>query len=177
MPSTEFGIESVRVMDAANTLLQIQGCSQRLVACTGAFERAYQYRTARGKTAVVPVYRRNSVLTGVRSVLQRVNEKAGCNWLINGQASVNMKELLFAPEGGAVIQYNRQDVHAMQYELAVGINHPDPTTLADKRTADIEAYSGNSGFPAETVLITRDEHDIPSYISLGNGAEKQAESA
>ena len=97
MSGKEFGLESLRVMEAANLLLAKAGKRQQLVRCTGAFERAFEYKSATGKTIVVPFFRRFGCLIGIRSVLQRVNDKKRCNWLINGQASRPCPSVFHSP--------------------------------------------------------------------------------
>lgn len=113
MSGKYFGIEAERVMVAANALLSTAGKRQRLTVCTGSLERGYQYRSSTGKTIVVPVYRTQGIYSGIRSILQRVDEKRHCNWLINGQADTNMQELVFVGGHNAVIQYDRKDVYEL----------------------------------------------------------------
>lgn len=166
MSGKYFGIEAERVMVAANALLSMAGKRQRLTVCTGSLERGYQFRSATRKTIVVPVSRIQGIYSGIRSILQRVDEKRCSNWLINGQADTNMQELVFVGGYNAVIQYDRKDVFQFQAELLqdsglARTDHELFTTEIARRVSQIEADVNLPAFPDETLLITRDEHDQP----------------
>ena len=165
MSGNEFGLESLRVMEAANLLLAKAGKRQQLVRCTGALERAFEYKSATGKTIVVPCYRRLGCMTGIRSVLQRVNEKKPCNWLINGQASTNMKELAFFGET-VIIQFDRKEILTQQYDQAVAFGIPNPLDDAQRRTAIIEGHEQTPPLPEQTTLTIRNMQDQPVSFVL-----------
>ena len=168
MSGNDYGLESSRVMTAANALLKMRGLRQRLVSCTKALERAYQYRTSTGKTVVVPVARQHGVFTGIRSILQRVRENRPCNWLINGQADTNMKELAFFGGYQAVIRYDKNDSLEFQYELMKmdGRSHEETVQLANDRMDRLMEHPDIGELPVATYLELRDEHDRPQSHPL-----------
>ena len=165
MSGQKLGLESARVMEAANLLLTKIGRRQQLVSCTGSYENAFQFKSATGKTIIVPCYRRNGCLLGIRSVLQRVNERQRFSWLINGQADRNMQELAFFGET-AIIQFSRDEVVSLQYDQAVAFKIPQPMEDAERRTAVIEADENPPPFPEITNLVIRDMRDHPVEFPL-----------
>ncbi len=163
MSDTDFGLESTLVMQAANHLLRKAGLRQRLVKCTGGLERGFKYRSATGKTIIVTVREQFSVFTIIKSILQCVDEKRRCDWLINGQANTNTRELLFFGEQ-TVIQYSRKDALQFQYGL-MSQYHDEAKAmeLALERMTRMEEFENGPDFPDQTTLVTRDEHDHPHY--------------
>ncbi|WP_138437988.1 hypothetical protein [Marinobacter shengliensis] len=168
MSYKEFGLESERVMVAANFLLKMAGCRQRLTACIGSLERGYKYRSATGKTIVVPVGRQHGAFTMIRSILQRIDEKRPCNWLINGQADTNMKTLYNPIYSAPVIHYDRGDAIAMDCELlmATGISPASVESSATDRINRMQADPRTPTLADQTQLVVRDEHDEPTSFLL-----------
>lgn len=164
--------QSDYVMLAANILLQMAGRRQRLASFTKGLESGFQYRSARRKTIVVPINFRNGAFIVIKSILQRVDEWKGCNWLINGQAGTNTQELCLFTGQAAYIEFSREDLRRFRIDSLTGLGHsPDEAErLADAPNNALDQCFPGREFPETTTLVFYDEHDHPHRICLEQAA-------
>lgn len=170
MQTINYGIEAERVRVAANELLRQNGKRQRLATCTGALDRGYKYRSTAGKTIVVPIQRQHGQWTSIKSILQRVDEKRRCNWLINGQADINMSTLFSNPYNQPTIGYCEADAFEMEVELMASVGHDDDLARMHARDRLNRLPPELREYPQETCLMIRDCEDAPHAIPLAQAA-------
>jgi hypothetical protein len=114
----------------------------------------------------VPVQRQHGRWTAIKSILQRVDEKRRCNWLINGQADINMRTLFANNYSQPTIQYSEADAFEMEVELMASLGHPDSQARIHARDRLTRLPPELREYPQDTYLVIRDDEDAPHAIPM-----------